>query len=214
MASQQQTDRPNNDRPALNRRPLDIVMSDYTHYELNENLEIEKWYRPAAPPAPAPEVLLLPTSPEERQDRSLELRARWEEQPEVSKDKVPDQLAEAECKSTQMPPTSSSNITGYEEPSEMDWPVKLPSRAQLTRMAYRRPRPRPNSVAAKARERGGAARPEPVFWGNGQRRVTLGKDYKASRMIKYILDGARAKAGARASGGNRRLRMAAKNKMP
>lgn len=54
-------------------------------------------------------------------------------------------------------------------------------------MAQRRPRPRPSTTAAKERERGGAVRPEPVFWGNGLRRVTLGKDYKAGRMIKAIL---------------------------
>ncbi|KAI6362214.1 hypothetical protein MCOR25_006286 [Pyricularia grisea] len=71
-------------------------------------------------------------------------------------------------------------------------------------MSHRRPRPRPTSTAAKARERGGTVRPEPVFWGSGQRRVTLGKDYKASGMIKAILDGARANVKARASRGARR----------
>ncbi|KAI7930413.1 hypothetical protein M0657_000847 [Pyricularia oryzae] len=179
MASQQQNERSNNDRLALAQLPLDTVMSGYTHYELNENLEIEKWHRPAALAAPAPGTL-LPPSPEENIERSLELRARWEEQPEVPTDK------------------------GYLEPSDLDWPAKLPSRAQLARMAQRRPRPRPSTTAAKARERGGAVRPEPVFWGNGLRRVTLGKDYKASRMIKAILDGARANGKARALRGPRR----------
>ncbi|KAL5883706.1 hypothetical protein ACKVWC_002688 [Pyricularia oryzae] len=101
MASQQQNERSNNDRLALAQLPLDTVMSGYTHYELNENLEIEKWHRPAALAAPAPGTL-LPPSPEENIERSLELRARWEEQPEVPTDKVPDDLAEAERKSIQV----------------------------------------------------------------------------------------------------------------
>ncbi|TLD30742.1 hypothetical protein PspLS_02390 [Pyricularia sp. CBS 133598] len=103
MASQQQNDRSNSDRLALARLPLETVMSGHTHYELNENLEIEKWHQPAPPAAPVPGTL-LPPSPEENQDRSLKLRARWEEQPEVPKDQVPDELAEAERKSTPDPP--------------------------------------------------------------------------------------------------------------
>ncbi|TLD30919.1 hypothetical protein PspLS_02388 [Pyricularia sp. CBS 133598] len=71
-------------------------------------------------------------------------------------------------------------------------------------MANRRPRPKPNTTATKARERGGAVRPEPVFWASGQRRITLGKEYRASRMIKAILDGARANSKARALRGPRR----------
>ncbi|KAI6362215.1 hypothetical protein MCOR25_006287 [Pyricularia grisea] len=105
----QQNDGSNSDRLGSGQRPLDIVMSGYTHYELNENLEIEKWHRPAAPPAPEPGSLLLP-DPEEKEDRSLELRARWEEQPEVPKDKVPAELAEAERKSTQIPQTPFSYV--------------------------------------------------------------------------------------------------------
>lgn len=202
MASQQQNERSNNDRLALAQLPLDTVMSGYTHYELNENLEIEKWHRPAALAAPAPGTL-LPPSPEENIERSLELRARWEEQPEVPTDKVPDDLAEAE-QYVLLDRARRAAYEGYLEPSDLDWPAKLPSRAQLARMAQRRPRPRPSTTAAKARERGGAVRPEPVFWGNGLRRVTLGKDYKASRMIKAILDGARANGKARALRGPRR----------
>lgn len=149
-----------------------------TYYELNENLEIERWDRLAAQ-ALGNGVMRPPLEVEER-DLAAELRAKWTERPETDEDKVPDEFLAAE-NYLLLDRARRAAYLSLRKPSDLPWPQRLPSREYLLRIAHRRLRPMPRNEAARARERGRAMEPELMFWDGTRRRMTLGRDFTEAR---------------------------------